>query len=61
MKKSVRCPTCDRKLTSEGQMAIGFCSRRCEDMKKQEKRSEKTLDNEVDKLMKQYEEQRKGK
>jgi endogenous inhibitor of DNA gyrase (YacG/DUF329 family) len=56
-----RCPNCDRKLTSEGQITLGFCSRRCQDMAKQEKKSKKTIDGELDKLMEQYEKQRKEK
>lgn len=52
---------CDKKLTSDGQFALGFCSRRCQDMAAQEQKSKKTFDGEVDKLLKQYEEQRKGK
>jgi hypothetical protein len=41
---------------------MGYCSRRCRDVAEQEReQSEHGVDREVDKLLKQYEKQRKGK
>jgi tRNA(Ile2) C34 agmatinyltransferase TiaS len=54
-----RCPVCDRKMFSDGQRTLGFCSGRCEDRARQEQNSKKKLPDEVEKLMEQYEKQRK--
>ena len=54
-----RCPVCNRKMFADGQRILGFCSGRCEDRARQEQNSTKKLPDEVEKLMQQYEKQRK--
>jgi hypothetical protein len=46
-------------MFADGQRILGFCSGRCEDRARQEQESKKGLGDEVEKLMKQYEKQRK--